>query len=270
MKGKPEAFYAELDRLFASGDSQAAESFLLAHGKLAAETDEQLYIMCMSELGGLYRGSGKYGESVEAFEKAGGAIERMYGAHSANYATNLNNLAGTLRSMGENARSLDLFETAIKIMEETIGRDNYHYASALNNVSLLYQSERKFDDAMKALTQSMEILEKLPDTEIEFATAYSNMSLIYQQTGKWDKAREAVGKSLGIFARFPPNPHGAAALNAQANVSIHEGNLEGARGCLEAAIALTRKFCAQSPEIDAMTQALNDCRRGNGGEYEGD
>ena len=92
------AFFQELDLEYEKGGAREAEEFLrktVDRYSRCAGGSEEVYIAALSELGGLYRGMGKYAESEKSLLLVQEKIAGRLGTDSMEYATNLNNLAGT-------------------------------------------------------------------------------------------------------------------------------------------------------------------------------
>lgn len=222
-------FYKELDGLYAQGDQENVERFLLQNASATCPCCgkfNETYLACMSELGAFYRGASKYEASIEAFMAAENMIVTYLGESTPEYATNTNNMAGTYRLKGDYEKALKLFMKAKTIYEDTIGKQNYEYASVLNNVSLLFQSTKEYDKAVDYLQQAIEAMKEIPDAVEELATGYSNLATLLLQKDEPDKARSAIDEALRLMPE--DSFHYPAVLNTIAALEYSAGNYDEA------------------------------------------
>jgi tetratricopeptide (TPR) repeat protein len=260
-----ERFYAELDDVYAS-QPDAVERFLSDRAAACSLRDGEPsleYLMCLSELGGYYRGVSRYEDSLRAHKAAEKVIESLWGPRSSQYAVNLGNMAGTYRMMGEPDASLDAFGRAIEIYDELEVRGElkedgaYLRAGALNNIALLYRDRKEYERSLDCLRSAAALLETDPRLKEELATTYVNLSGICQQTGKMDYAREYLEKALGIFRTLPEdNAHYAAALNAKGALQTADGQFEEARKTLETVLSIIGKVSAENAEYGCVCRNM--------------
>ena len=260
MEQTPEQFFEELDRLYAAGNMEDVEQFLMVSGRKFAPCCggfNETYLAVLSELGGFYRGTSRYRASIDAFEAARGVIEQFLGRQSVEYATNINNMAGTYRLMGENEKALELFQEALSIYEATVGKKTYLYASALNNMALLYQNMNDYEKTVDCLKQALSITENLPDCEEEVATTYTNLCALYQRMDLKEEAEEALAKALSIYEGFPDgSPHYAAALNLRAAGEYNSGDYDAAARTYLKTLELTDRFFGHNIEYGITCENL--------------
>jgi tetratricopeptide (TPR) repeat protein len=247
-----ERFYAELDRVYASGQRGAVEKFLNDRAAACAARGDELsldYLMCMSELGGYYRGVSRYEDSLRAFKTAEGVIVTLWGSRSLHYATNLSNMAGTYRMMGEFDASLEAFLRAIDVYDELKENNVYLRAGVLNNIALLCQARKEYARSADYLRSAAALLETAPQLKEELATTYANLSGLCQQLGKMDHAWEILGKALDIFQALPEeSAHYAAALNSKGALQTMRGQFEEAKETFELVLSKTRKVSAENAD----------------------
>lgn len=209
-------FYEELEQLYASGDLEAVERFLrkkMVENITCCGRFSEIYLACASELGGLYRDTSKYQDSVEALTVAATLIAGYFGQESYEYAVNRNNIAGTYRLMGEWKKALSAFLEAKNILTEAGGKGDYFYATVLNNLALLYTDMGDFENAEECLLGAIRALDVLGGREEELAISYTNLSVLSQKRGYDQKASEYLDLALEKFRMCEGSYHANSALN---------------------------------------------------------
>lgn len=102
------------------------------------------YASLLGELGGFYRGQGRFDEAEARFRQALALLETDPGRDSPEYATMLNNLAGVHRLQGRQEEALalqegaarDCFEQAAQAAGELYGPGHYEVRAALDHRAL--------------------------------------------------------------------------------------------------------------------------------------
>ncbi|MDR2163568.1 MAG: tetratricopeptide repeat protein [Clostridiales Family XIII bacterium] len=205
MTFDPRDFYTKLDELYAAGDLQAVESFILSAAKESRVENEgrtSRHIMHMNELAGFYRGQSRFEEAMAAFQETEEALLSLYGDYSSEYATFLNNKAGAHRMIGELEKSLALFQRSLEIYE-VVGENNaYLLAGVLNNIAILYQVLEKKDMAIDALISAAEKLKENPQMKDELVTVLTNLVALFRDSGKEKEAQSYIEDVKRIQAQM--------------------------------------------------------------------
>ena len=260
---KVKEFYEELDELYDEGNIREVEMFLsrkLAQNIPCCGQFNEIQLACESELGALYRGAGRYKDSMLHFFKAGELIRKHFGDDSADYATNLNNIAGLYRLMGDNSSALTTFARAKAIYETTVGKNSTLYASVLNNMALLYQTKKEYDKALEYLKKALDIVGTHEETKEETATSYVNLGTLYFKCGDNAKAKQAINTAKQMFDEIGnAGVHYIAAENCLATIAFSEGEFENAKELFKKVADSTKSFFGKNAEYASACDGLARC-----------
>lgn len=245
---KAEDYLARVDRAYEDcRDSAALEVRLTALLEQCGEEhgrDSAAYASLLGELGGFYRGQGRYDASEARFVQALALLEAALGRDSAGYATALNNLAGTHRLMGRQEEALAEFHACLELYEAAVGRDHVLYAAGLNNLSLVHLDRGEWEEALALQEQAADILTALPQARDELASALCNQGALCQRLGRLEEAEEKLNAALALFRDElgADTPHYHAALNALGAVHYAAGRFEAAREYFDQAAQAARSL----------------------------
>lgn len=252
------AFYRDLDLRYANGDQTRVEEFLIREEEHLRNIVGENWKLALvyNELGSLYRGSGYYQKSLEAFQKA-----RELGRdcmEPGEYATILNNMAGTLRLMGEYGQAEGLFLEAIRWYEESGLADTAAYASVLNNLSLVYQATRQLDKAIHYLERALTLIEAMPERRQELAVTYNNLTALYHAAGDDKQALRCANRALTEYEKLPEDErsHYAAVLNSLAGFLYGKGDYTRALELYRKSARYTRRFFGENEEYGITCQNM--------------
>lgn len=214
-----------------------------------------VYASVLSELGGYYRGQGRYNESADTFRRVICLLKASVGEHSPAYATALNNLAGTYRLMGEFEKAEQSFLLCLGIYEQTLGRGHVLYAAGLNNLSLVALDRKEPEQAARLLHQASDILSKLPECRDEYATSLVNLAALYRQCGQQEQAQRNLLEAVGLYENElgTDTPHYHAALNALGLVCADLGRRSQAQFWLDKAVCAAETLYGPAhPDVAAI------------------
>jgi len=243
----PKEFYAELDKVYETGDHDKVESFLRGAADEPAavggdpESEEvsaarQKRLTSLNELAGFLRYQGRFEEAAQAHMDAESILLPMFGKASSEYATLLNNRATTYRMMGDTDAALALFAESMAIYEEVGEQNAYLLAGVLNNLAVLYQSIGKYDEAANAQVSAVEKLESDPELKDELATAKANLAALYHRMNRTDEAKKILSESLALFELLPyESAHAPAAFNTLGTILARDDDIDGAIEAFETA-----------------------------------
>lgn len=250
-------FYASLDESYALGN---AEQFLLDCAEKArqAEPGGHTLITILNELGSLYRGTGRYEQSLASFQRATELAGQAFGEDCEEYATILNNMAGTYRLMKDYNRAIGLFSQAMEIYRRAGAENSYAYASVLNNLSLACRETRQFDLAISYLEQALSLIEAFPGNAQELAVTYNNLTALYSAVGKREKAMLCLNRALLEYEKCPEEQrvHYAAVLNSLAGFLFSQGEYQRAVMLYRKSAGYTLKFFGKNEEYGITYQNM--------------
>lgn len=226
------------------------------------------YAGLLSELGGYYRGQGRFEESAQQFLLARKILEELGKTGSPDYATVLNNLAGTYRLMKRYDDAERLLSESLELYRATLGERHILYASGLNNLALVCLDRKDYERAAGFLEQAAAILELQPECADELASSLSNLVSLYRNMGQTERARQMLQRVISMFEEQlgTRTPHYHAALNTLGLCFYQEGQYEEARTWLlrarETARTLYgsshREYQAIQNHLDLVERALED------------
>lgn len=261
MTAWQQAFFHSLDGLYAQGDLQKVEAFLLSTEKSAyasAQSKTQQLLTVYNEMGSFYRGTSRYSKSIAAFEKARDLVALTMGEGCEQYATILNNMAGTYRLMQKSEQSIALFTQAQQIYRQNHLEESYAYASVLNNLALAYQENGQPALAIPVLGQALGLIEKMQHHKHEIAVTCSNLATLHYKVGDKAQAHVCMERALGAFAQCADdqNVHYAAGLNSLAGMRFAEGDFGGALALYQQSLAYTLRFFGENAEVAITHQNM--------------
>ena len=130
------AFYQHLDGLFAAGQIEQVEPYLLTQMVIAnQEHDADASLAIINELTGFYRSQQRFEEAIRVAEQALDLCSKEYRLGSLSHATTLLNAATAYRFAGQSQKALELFRQCQAIYEEKLSPMDEHYAGLYNNMS---------------------------------------------------------------------------------------------------------------------------------------
>lgn len=256
--------YQQLDAYYAQGDRGGAELFLRDIRRRAEEALPQdgaaraRRVAACNELGALYRKTGQYDASLDAFRQTLEDTALCVGRDCAEYATILNNMAGTCRLAGDFAQAVELFCAAMEIYQAQGQTESYAYASVLNNLALAYREMDRRAEATATLEQALALLERYPGNEREIAVTYSNLTSLYHSAGDTRRAMACLDKALALFAACgnQRDPNYAAALNSLAGVLYAAGDDARALETYQASARYTKAFFGENADYGVTHQNM--------------
>ena len=215
-------------------------------------------IAVYNELGGLYRGTSRFTQSLNAFQKAKKLCAEELGENDAEYATILNNMAGTYRLTKDYNQAIEAFQKAADIYRQTGNESVYAYASVLNNLSLVYREVNQIDRAIAYLEQALALIETMPEYRQEAAITYNNLTELYCAVGDRNKAMLCLNRALQEYEKCPEEEraHYAAVLNSLAGFLYAEGDYHRALALYHQSAKYTKRFFGENMEYGITCQNM--------------
>ena len=191
-----EEYLAQVDQVYesCSGGGEMEERLTALAEQCGEEygRDSAAYASLLGELGGFYRGQGRYEQAEICFQRALPLLETQLGLESPQYATTLNNLAGTHRLMGRRGQAEEEFHRCLELYRASVGERHILYASALNNLSLVHLDLEELEKALELQRQAAEVLDELPQARAELASSLCNQGALCQRLGRLE---EEIGRA---------------------------------------------------------------------------
>lgn len=247
----------QVDRAYETAAGRDLEDRLIDLARQCGEEygwESTAYASLLGELGGFYRGQGRFEESEARFQQAMSLLEARLGRESPEYSTMLNNLAGTHRLMGRLDQAEEEFRACLELYRAGVGDRHILYASGLNNLSLLHLDRGELEKALDLQSRAESILAALPQARDELASALCNQGALYQRLGRLEEAQAKLEQALVLFREElgTDTPHYHAALNSLGAVHYAAGRFEAARDCFgQAAQAARELYGPEHREVQA-------------------
>lgn len=193
---------------------------------------------------------GDYDNAEINIQKALESQEKQFGRNHIEVAKSLAQLGIIKFYKGDKPAGVEkiLFE-AQEIMGARLGKENPQYADILKNVAIVKISERKFSEAVVALTQAKAIwLNKTGSkTNINAASIYTLTGDLFYQTKDYKKAEEFYTQASDIYKKYfsRNHPEYVKILSKQAKVYYMQKDFKRAKSNIEQALTNYDLFIKQ-------------------------
>ena len=217
-------FIEKLDSLFAKGQYDKVEPFMLAVLEEAKEREDYgLYLSVGNEMIGYYRSVSRFKKAYQISEDMLLLMEELQMDQSAEFATVLLNTA-TAYSFDENFEmALQFYRRTEQIYHQLVRPDDYLFAGLYNNMGSLMEKMGRNEEALSLLVKALGILQNYPDRQMEAATNFTNLGLLYLKTEDYESGKKCVLQAVSMFeALDTPASHYSAALSALGEICYHE------------------------------------------------
>ncbi len=144
-------------------------------------------------------------------------------------------------------------------VKEAEGTSAANLGTSLNDLGLVYEAQKKYDDAESSFKRSIEVKEKnsSPDSETLIPTL-NNLALVYRETNKLDLAQSTYERSLKLTEKKygPDHPADALILNSLAGIMIAANKPADAEQFLKKSLPIWEK--AYGPKHPAVAKCLDN------------
>jgi tetratricopeptide (TPR) repeat protein/tRNA A-37 threonylcarbamoyl transferase component Bud32/TolB-like protein len=184
----------------------------------------------------LLEGSAAVG--LKQWTRALGAYEEARGIYEAagdqkGVAAALNSTAQVRSQLGELGEARKLHEAALDRNKKA--GDQAGVAKTLDSIAGVASSQGDVEGAVKLAEQAIQQTGRLGGMP---PRAMANIANLYKRSGKLGKSEEMYGRALAALRKTGNKPVLAAMLDDLGAVMRLQGNLDGARGCLDEALGL--------------------------------
>lgn len=223
-------FIKHLDELFAKGQYEKVEPFMLSTLEEAKEREDYgLYLSVGNEMIGYYRSVSQFQKAYQISEDMLLLMEELQMDQSAEFATVLLNTATAYSFDGQFETALQFYRRTEQIYHLLVRPDDYLFAGLYNNMSSLMEKMGRNEEALELLMKALRILQNYPDRQMESATNFTNLGLLYLKTGDLESGKKCVTQAVTMFeALDTPASHYSAALSALGEICYHEKDYEQA------------------------------------------
>ena len=158
------------------------------------ESDESVKVL--TELGNALKYVGKFEESIRLLSKVEKIVLKNYGENTMAFVTCNANLAEVYRVMKKFEEVEERYFKAIKTYKKNNFRNGYIFAGICNNLGLFFEETRRYKDSIKWQKRSLEILEKLENSEVQSSIIRSNMVNSYLKIDEKKLAENSMNMAL--------------------------------------------------------------------------
>ncbi len=183
---------------------------------------------------------GDYDNAETNIQKALESQQKQFGRYHIEVAKSLAQLGIIKFYKGDKASEVEkIMAEAQDIMGARLGKENPQYADILKSVAIVKISEKKFPEAITALTQAEAIWRNKTGTKtnINAASIYTLTGDLFYQTKNYKKAEEFYVQARDIYEKYfnRSHPEYVKILSKQAKVYYMEGNFKRAKSNIEQA-----------------------------------
>lgn len=177
---------------------------------------------------GYYRSISDYDTSIKIAEEMLKLIEELGLVESEEHGTTLLNAATAYRAAGLCDRAILMYREAERIFEKLGVRDE-RLAGLYNNMSMAFQQNEEYGEAMQCLLQALEMIQGLPDRKAEEATTYANLASVSYENKQYEEGIRYVQLAVERFRECEErDAHYCGALALLAQGYYLQGELEKA------------------------------------------
>lgn len=193
---------------------------------------------------------GDYENAEKNILKALESQQKQFGRNHIEVAKSLAQLGIIKFYKGDKPAEIEkILAEAQEIMGSRLGKENPQYADILKNVAIVKISEKKFTEAVSALTQAEAIWRSKTGTKtnINAAAIFTLTGDLFYQTKNYKKAEEFYMQARDIYEKYfnRTHPEYVKILSKQAKVYYMESNFKKAKSNIEQALSNYEIFIKQ-------------------------
>jgi TonB family protein len=161
--------------------------------------EHALVAEALNNLGALYLGKRKYGDSESAFKRALGIYEKLYGAESVKLCSTLENLCWVYVGFHNFEKAEDSLQRSLLIKEKVFGEESEETGRCLITVARFYQSHQAYTKAALHYQRAFAVAEKLKGIrESELAVLATLCADALNRIGQTEEAKTYVQRASAI------------------------------------------------------------------------
>lgn len=205
--------------------------------------DQGLRAHCLTNLGNVYRATGRYQEALSHIQEAHQILLQLP------VTTVFHSLAGNVISMGILYKDLGKYQEAEAIYSYTLSLYKHlpgterAQASILINHGTLYSTIDRYQEAEKCYEEALKLYRQLAGTEIEQAKCLMGFGIAYEATSRYQEAEKPLEEALKLYKQVPGTEiDQATCLMNMGNVYIGTNEFQEAEKWYEEALNLHRQI----------------------------
>lgn len=234
-----QAFLLHLDALYQASDLPCAEQYLKQKTADCQESDDKAgLLLCMNELTGLYRETGRAEIGSDLADRSLKLVEEMNLEGTIQHGTVLLNAATVNRVAGYPEKALLFYQEAEQIFLHNDQAHSFFMASLYNNMSQLYQDLEDYEKALATQEKALKLIQSLSDSASEIATSRVNISYTYLSLGRIEDASTSLALAMEYYQSRDGqhDPHYGSALSALGQLAYRKGCYQEAAEWFEKAL----------------------------------
>lgn len=193
------------------------------------DTNHQVMISALNNLGGMYQQEGMLGEASEVLEKSLELMKSNYGVDHPDTLLGMNNLATTYSGQGRLDDARDIFENALQKQQATLGPNHPTTLVTMSNLAHCYERLGNGPKAIELLEQTAEMMKVVFGSEHNSTLRVQRgLANLYSQTGRLQDAIPILEVTLKqrLSELGPTHPETIYTLNNLANAYDRLGQPE--------------------------------------------
>ena len=218
---------------------EALDGYRKAHGQAAPQVAK-----CMTDLGGLYRETGRAHKAEESFAGALNLARKLCGPTGEGLAPYLNNLALVYYDAAAYDRAEPLLKESLAAQQAAHGEQHPDVATAQSNLAGLYQKMGTYDQAEALYAQALATRRKhFGDSHPAVAATRHNLASLRYDVGAYEGAKSLAAAALAAEQKAFGRHHPAVASTLNLLAAVHQklGDLAQAELLYKEALAIREK-----------------------------
>ena len=156
------------------------------------------------------------------------------------YSYSVTNTSQLINNNQQEINQSNFFDVANKLSNDHISQQSENIEN-LNKLGREYQSQGKYEQAIKAYQQLLKIAQKNAD-KFQEASAYGNLGNNYRLLGNYNQALTNYQKSLPIWQELDDQKAVANVYRGMGNVHLNLGNYDKAIELHQKSLTITKRI----------------------------
>ena len=193
-------FFEQLNTTFAGGNiADVCALFEKSIATAQAENDTHSLITILNEKAGFYRNISKYGDAVQAAERALGLMASLGYEGTIPYGTTLLNTGTAYRAAGNPAKALDCFSKTLAIFQKNLDANDHRMAGLFNNMGAAYQEMEEHEKALEMIEKAIPIMRNNEAMRADTVVVLGNLAVTQIKLGKETEAQATLQQARAIM-----------------------------------------------------------------------
>lgn len=239
--------------------AKAEELFKAAIREYEATPDETGDVAAiMSNLGEVYRLSGRFEEAESTYTKALRFREKKFGTDHPAIANILNAFACLYLDLGQSQEAEQLASRAVAVRERAGETSDGQFGAMLHNLGEANRRLKKLDVAESLFQRSLKIRQNIGGSESgDYASSLHHIGAVRQDQGRLDESLELYNQALSIRSKLfgPSDLSLGPTYNNLSLICMKQGDLACAKSYADKAVGLWKDTASVSLALSLMNLA---------------